>query len=443
MRWLYSTNHKDIGFLYLVFAFFGGLVGTSLSMFIRWELAVPGRGILDGNGQLYNVIITGHGIIMLLFMVMPALFGGFGNYFSFSLLGLNGYIKHNCCGNDSSCNNCSNICSDKCRNFSKDIFSSGNNRKIIYNLKGTNKPLDSHTTLGSNLAQISKSIKDLPNFSAYLAGLIEGDGCIIVPANIQSGQAEINICFNRDDAPLALHLQKVLGGTINYSSSGNDLTLCFGQQPLVLAILELVNGYFRTPKVEALHRLIVYFNTKYNTAIPLLPLDCSPLDTNAWLAGFADADGNFNLNISYRGNTNPRVMLNFRIELKQKSNRPVSSYFGGPSYLGICNIMANFFGVNLYDRTRTLKGTQVYSYIVMTASIEANAKVLLYFDKYPLFSSRYLNYMDWRKVYVLMVAKGVQNSYSASNMALILAIKGNFNSKRTTFCWKHLSNFYV
>jgi len=78
MRWLYSTNHKDIGFLYLVFAFFGGLVGTSLSMFIRWELAVPGRGILDGNGQLYNVIITGHGIIMLLFMVMPALFGGFG-----------------------------------------------------------------------------------------------------------------------------------------------------------------------------------------------------------------------------------------------------------------------------------------------------------------------------------------------------------------------------
>jgi hypothetical protein len=80
MRWLYSTNHKDIGFLYLVFAFIGGLIGTSLSMFIRWELAVPGRGLLDGNGQLYNVIITGHGIIMLLFMVMPALFGGFGNW---------------------------------------------------------------------------------------------------------------------------------------------------------------------------------------------------------------------------------------------------------------------------------------------------------------------------------------------------------------------------
>ena len=78
-RWLFSVSHKDIGILYLSFALFAGLVGTSLSMFIRLELGLAGRGLLDGAGQLYNVIITSHGIIMLLFMVMPALFGGFGN----------------------------------------------------------------------------------------------------------------------------------------------------------------------------------------------------------------------------------------------------------------------------------------------------------------------------------------------------------------------------
>ena len=86
-RWVYSTNHKDIGILYLVLALFSGVIGTTLSMFIRLELGLPGQGMLAGNGQLYNVIITGHGIIMLLFMVMPALFGGFGNWLVPILIG--------------------------------------------------------------------------------------------------------------------------------------------------------------------------------------------------------------------------------------------------------------------------------------------------------------------------------------------------------------------
>jgi len=79
-RWLFSTSHKDIAILYLGFAFFSGLIGTFLSLLIRLELALPGRGMLDGNGQLYNVIITAHGVLMLLFLTMPALFGTFGNW---------------------------------------------------------------------------------------------------------------------------------------------------------------------------------------------------------------------------------------------------------------------------------------------------------------------------------------------------------------------------
>jgi hypothetical protein len=82
-----SSSHKDIGLLYLMLALFSGLIGTTLSMFIRMELGLQGKGMLDGNGQLYNVIITGHGIIMLLFMVMPALFGGFGNWLTPILIG--------------------------------------------------------------------------------------------------------------------------------------------------------------------------------------------------------------------------------------------------------------------------------------------------------------------------------------------------------------------
>ena len=79
-RWFYSTNHKDIGTLYLIFGIISGIIGGYLSLMMRMELAEPGIQIFE-SGHAYNVFASMHGLIMIFFMVMPAVIGGFGNWF--------------------------------------------------------------------------------------------------------------------------------------------------------------------------------------------------------------------------------------------------------------------------------------------------------------------------------------------------------------------------
>ena len=150
MDWrLYSTNAKEIGTLYLVFAIFAGMIATGFSVLIRLELSSPGVQFLQGDHQLFNVIISAHAFIMIFFMVMPGLVGGFGN------------IKNNI-------------------NMIYENFSS-----IFFNLKLTTtkdsyKIEENKSTLYSDLVVDKNSIlfnrKYSQEFGPYLAGLIEGDG---------------------------------------------------------------------------------------------------------------------------------------------------------------------------------------------------------------------------------------------------------------------------
>ena len=414
-RWLFSTNAKDIAVLYFIFSLFCGILGSFMSLVVRLELSAPGNQILMGNHQLFNVVVTAHAILMVFFLIMPVTMGFFG----------------------------------KRTKEKRTIMTESNNY-----------------------------YKNKDKWGPYLAGLIEGDGTIIVhDGNTKVKYSPIiEIVFHKKDLGLARYLHNLWKiGKINELSEENKHVLWrISKIEDVYKLINLVNGYFRTPKYEALIRAINWINDYitnnknkiYNETnklellnkekielilsninyLPILDLDLSDIKSNGWLSGFTDADGNFSIGLLIKSKKHkPRVNLSYRLEIRQNYSK-VNKININNNYYEIMIRIASLFNSKLYSRERKLKlKNQVEYKIYRSYIVSINSKINLlkvkdYFNKYPLLSSKYLDYKDWESVLTLIdVKSSFTDVFILDRSKKIIT---NFNSTRVNITWDHLNNNY-
>jgi len=274
------------------------------------------------------------------------------------------------------------------------------------------------------------------NFGSYLAGLIEGDGSIVVPKTERSPKGKlnypcINLVFHLRDFPLGQLIQKELGtGSLSRMKGVNAYLLQINSLEGILKLINLLNGNMRTSKINSLYNLIDWLNYKHSDLnIIKKPLDTSSIDSNAWLSGFIEADGSFSIFLN-------KNSIRIRFSLTQSSKNKL-----GISNEAIMNIIAEYLEVkiSIYKRKKTPNSIEL---TVKTQSIKSNDILTNYLTKFPLWSSKFLNYSDW--LIAIDLFKKVYNTKNKSVEVFndIQKIKAGMNDNRVKFTWDHLLKFY-
>lgn len=268
-----------------------------------------------------------------------------------------------------------------------------------------------------------------PGYSnSYITGLIEGDGSIKVPDEARTAQKRypsITISFALKDAFLANALAEYLGGRVN-NTSGNWCVLSVQNLAGLHGLALIMNGNMRTPKIEALHRLIDWLNT--NTTLPKispLGLDTSGLLGNGWLAGLLDADGSFLIGYSLSPlGIAKGIALTLRLSQRQDYHRDSAS---GGSYLPIMSLIGQAFGVTakLYTRVRP-SGTE--NGILVTVKGKASRTALIdYLHTHNLHSTKWLDFLCFAEAHDIVLNRTYKTTAGTERL---IHLKNSMNSKR-------------
>ena len=314
------------------------------------------------------------------------------------------------------------------------------------------------------------------NFCTYLAGLIEGDGSIIVPKEERSKKNKKNypsvqICFHLKNLPLALTVQKELNcGSLNRKKGVNAYIYTIHSIEGLTLLSFCIYRYMRTPKIYDLWNLIDWLKNQkkknnnchitirekiekkvipvcapqvivkipyfkrverafWHTLEPFttrVGYDESPLLENAWLSGFIEADGHFSVRatlFSYK--------IECRMEIVQSTidhnNISKKDFLEKIAYI-------------IHSTVKTIRQAKPNKeYRVRTTNIKGNSVCKQYLQKYPLFGTKFLDFQDWCIV-LQFFEKNLHKNKSFYNQ--IVQIKEQMNHNRTSYRWDHLKNFY-
>jgi len=204
---------------------------------------------------------------------------------------------------------------------------------------------------------------------------------------------------NINDKPLAekLSVELKVGKIIDRSKAGHILLQILAKEE-VLKIIILINGHFRTPKMEALHRAIIWINEHDNSTIPCLGLDSSPLDSNSWLAGFSDASkssGGFYL-IKQNAKRSVRFIPQFKLEVNLVFHNNENGELMSRAYFSIFSKISEFCKTSLVSRIEHSKSLRLSIKILVHNLVNINI-ITAYFTKFPLLGKRGVDFFYWKE----------------------------------------------
>lgn len=303
------------------------------------------------------------------------------------------------------------------------------------------------------------------NFNYYLAGLIEGDGTIVVPTIERDKKGRlcypsIQLSFGLMDLPLALMVQKELGhGSISRKKGLNAYTYSINSKLGLLKAINLINGKFKTDKINALARLIEWYNakevktnlnatqlnslsSKYGASkmdlteshyLTILPRSDCPLDKSSWLAGFIEADGHFSIRAT-------ESKIYSKVECKFELSQAQSSIHGTSH--SVMKELSEFLEAPL----KIIRESSLFpQYRVRTLNSKSNLKLINYLSNYPLMGKKHLDFVSWCTIATLFGGSqslSLKKVNHKSLLPLAKEVKAQMNDNRVNYTWDHLGIFY-